>query len=679
MKTCQNCGRTLDGSAAFCDQCGMPAAPAAPICAGCGEPLEAGASFCSGCGSPVAAEARPTVAAGAYQPQGMYQPGGAPPAAAAGGSKKLPVKVLMIAAGAVVIIAAALIALFILKPAANATLLYLKDEELSLTGLKNIEPFELTDELYDDEAGYMGYNVAYRIKTSENGRYLFYPQEIGDDDTYDLFRIDLKANNAKKSTAVRVASGISDYRISPDGGSVIYLDGDRLYISDITDKVKIDSDVMEFYVNEDCTRVIYLDSDGELYYSDSANWSRAEKLDSDAELEQASDDLSRIWYLKNDALYFLEIGRDKVKIDSDIEIVAAVYDSGEAYYSKYDEQLKPLMDFVTDDMVAADAAITEPDYDDYTTIVTNAYGYTYEDIDYDAYNEAYSAYLDKLDRDELREDLASERYSLGSSSLFYYDGSKSVEITDQLGTVYQTGEQPMIIYNKPEAGNLPKILLSELVLTTNVTDIIDDAIGAEGEDGAPVFIAIGAAETEIDQDKADSFIFDPAGTALYFLDNISDKDDAAELYQIRITRDTVSAPELYDEDVASLLRVFNGNQLLYFKDYDEDDYSGDLYIDQTRIDTDVYLYGFTTLTDRDYFYYFADVDDDGIGTLKLYDGKKAVKIADDIFDYLASDEKNVVYLSDYDIDDGEGDAYLYNGSREPALIDRNVSYLLRIS
>jgi ribosomal protein L40E len=155
MKTCQNCGARLDGAAAFCEQCGTPAAQ---TCSGCGAPLEEGAAFCQNCGKPAETAAK--------QPAAAYQAGGAassPPAGApyppAGASyqpaaaadkkapKKFPVKVLVIAAAAVVVIAAVLIALFVLKPLQKSTLVYLKDDELCLTDLKKLEPFELTDDL----------------------------------------------------------------------------------------------------------------------------------------------------------------------------------------------------------------------------------------------------------------------------------------------------------------------------------------------------------------------------------------------------------------------------------------------------------------------------------------------------------------------------------------------------
>ncbi len=679
MKICQNCGNKLEDTAAFCAQCGTPAAQ---TCSECGAPIESGAAFCQSCGKPVEAAAKQPAAAAAYQSGGTsyqpagtaYQPAGTAPAKT-GGVGKIPTKFLLIAAVAVVVIAAVLIAVFVLRPASKSTLVYLKDEGLSFSDLKRIDPYEVTDELYDDSSDYYSYySVSYLVRTTEDGRYLFYPQDM-EDETFDLYMIDLKANNSKSSSAFKVASDVSEYQISLDGKKVFYMEDDKLYFTDLKDKTKIDSDVEGFIISDDGTKLLYQDMDGKLYYSNSKTGGDVEKLDSDASVQHVSSDLSKIWYLKDDTLYYLEIGKDKVKIDSKVSSVTAVYDTGKAYYVKADTDEAPLMDFVNDDMAAADADLKEPDYEDFTTEVTGSYGYTHDEVDYDAYNDAYDVYYEKEIRDELRAELEEFTYTISSSSLFYYDGKESVEITDAYASSLATGSKPMIAYYKAEKGDLPKINISEIEWTYDVEDMLDEALYGGGAD---VFIAMGAVETEIDQEEATRFVFNTSCTALYFIDNYSDEDSEGELYAVQIKGDSVGSPELYDEEVADILRALKDDAVLYFKDLDYDDYSGDMYINKTAVDTDVYCYNFS-YGEKENIYYMTDIDDEEIGTLKLYDGKNTVNIADDVYSYMSDGEKNVAYLTDYDVDDQEGDAYLYNGSKEPELIDREVSMLIMIS
>ena len=598
MKTCRNCGKKLDDTVAFCEQCGTPVTQA---CSGCGTPLEEGAAFCQNCGKPAEEAVKQPAAAAAYPPAGgayqsaggtyqsagtsyppvggTYQSAGAtyPPTgpaqpAAAGGPKKFPVKILLIAAAAVVVIAAILVAVFVIKPASNSTLVYLKDDELNITDMKKIEPYELTDGLYANGGSY-SYVYYSTVLTSEDGRYLFYPQDIQDDDTFDLYMIDLKAS-PKNAEAVKIGSGLSEYQISLDGKKVFYLDNDKLYYSDLTNKTKIDSDVYEFYINDAGTKLLYVDWDDTMYYSDSKAGGDVEKLDSDVYIQDVSDDLSKIWYLKDDTLYYLEVGKEKVKIDSDVSSVEAVYDTGEAYYVSSDSK---------------------------------------------------------------------------GSTLFYYDGRESTEITDEYYDTMTTGSMAMIVYSKEDKDGW-----------------------AEG-----AYVAIGAKETELDQEEAGSFRFSASCAMLYFLDNYSYEDGTAELHAVQIKNGAVGNSEMYDEDVSdAVLWVNQDDAVIYFKDYDSDDNCGDMYVNNNAIDTDVYLYSLTL--QEGYYYYLTDIDDDMIGMLKMYDGKKSVKVADDVSSYLTDDDMNVVYITDFDTDDWVGDAYLYNGSREPKPIDKDVSRLLFI-
>ncbi len=580
MKTCQNCGARLDGAAAFCEQCGTPAAQ---TCSGCGAPLEEGAAFCQNCGKPAETAAKQPAAA--YQAGGAasYPPAGAPyppagasyqPAAAADkkAPKKFPVKVLVIAAAAVVVIAAVLIALFVLKPASKSTLVYLKDDELYLTDLKKLEPIELTDDLYDD-GGSSYYAFYSTVLTSEDGRYLFYPQGIQGDDSFDLYMVDLKAN-PNNAQPVKIGSGLSEYRISLDGKKVFYLDDGKLHYSDLVNKTKIDSGVYEFHINGEGTKLLYVDDEDTMYYSDSKAGGDVQKLDSDVYIQNVSEDLGRIWYLKDDTFYFLEVGKDKVKIDSKVSMVSAVYDTGEAYY-----------------------------------VTTGSKG----------------------------------------STLFYYDGKESVEITDEYYSTLATGSVAMIAYNKTDKDGW-----------------------AEG-----AYIAVGATETELDQEEAARFVFNRSCSALYFFDNYSDDDDSCELFAVQISNGAVGSPELYDEDVSSdVLWAYEDDEIVYYKDYSYDDNSGDMYINKTAVDTDVYAY--SLYVRENCYYYLADTDDDMIGTLKMYDGKKTVAIADDVYSYLPDTGTTVAYITDFDTDDWVGTAYLYTGSKEPKLIDEDVSRLLQI-
>lgn len=668
MKTCQNCGTTLDDGAAFCAQCGapvpsatVPPTPESLVCPGCGTPLGIDDVFCQECGTPTGKTAN--LLAGL--PTAFHA--AKPANKEAGKQKKFSMKAIPIVIAAVVVIAV-VAGIFLFGSPAKTHLLYLKDNEINMTALSKLEPFQLTDGLYDGGDVPSG-GLNSRIKFSDDGKYMFYPENITNSYDMDLYYLNLKANNAKQSSAAKIDSGVSYYSISLDGTKVFYLKSDKLYFYNLKEKVKIDSDVSGFYISDDGLKLLYTSGDGKLYMKDMKSGD-VEKIDNDALVQRVSPDLGKIYYLKNDDLYLKEAGKDKAKLDSDVSNVPYLNDTGEFYYVKSTTETHPLSDYVNDDMTS-DADMTEPDYDDYLKKDNNGYSY----FDSDAYYDDWDVYYAKQERDDLRDQLQYNTYTETKASLYFYDGKAPVKVTDNYNASMSGGtEKAMIVYSKKGSADVPKFNLSEITSYYDVQSALDAASYIAND----VFIAIGVKETEIDQESAESFRFNTAGTTLYFLDNAS--EDSYELYSLAISGDTIGTPELFDEDVFYNYFVMDdSDSIVYFKDVDSDNNCGDLYVNKKNIDTDVYGYSMSSTGGKKLnLIYLADYDeDDYIGTLKQYNGKKPVKIADDVYRYLADDKGTIAYIANYDADDDVGDAYLYSGSK-PKQIDDDVSYLLMI-
>ncbi len=679
MKTCPNCGTTLENEAAFCAQCGtnitnapvmqdvqtpVSSAVQTPVCPNCGTQLGIDDAFCQECGTPVGRTAD--------------QLAGLPTAAAVRAVKAVgreaekhqffSTKVILIATVAVVVIAAVIIGLFMFGSSAKNHLLYLKDDELNMTALDKIQPLELTDGLYDG-SGNAGYYLYAYIQFSDDGKYMFYPESMSEYDDMDLYCLNLKADNTKENSAFKIDSEVNDYKISLNGTKVFYLKNNKLYLHNLKEKVKIDSDVYEFHINGDGTQLLYVTNDDDLYIYDMKSGDSV-KIDSDARLEYVTEDLGKIYYLKNDVLYLKEPGKDKAKIDSDVSGVISVFDSGGLYYITSDTKTVPLSDYVTDDMTS-DAVMTEPDHDDY--VGEDSYGYT--TFDSDAYYEAWDAYYEKQERDALREELKYNTYSLTKSSLYYFDGKAAVKVADDYSTYMTAGlDKAMLVYSKFSSADMPAFKLSEITSYYDVQSALDTALNSSDN----ICMAVEGKETALDLESADNFRFNKAGTSLYYLENAS--GDSYDMYALAISGDTAGAPELYDEDVSYDYFIINDSEaVVYFKDMDTYNNSGDLYINKNYIDTDVCSYFMRfNAGEKVNLLYMVDFDtDDNIGTLKKYDGKKPVKIADDVRDFVTNDSGTIAYLTNFDTDDYVGDAYLYNGSK-PKLIDEEVSYLLMI-
>lgn len=682
MKICVNCGTNLDDGMAFCQNCGVPVPL---VCHGCSAEIEKGSAFCQSCGTPVGDPS--TSISGQGQPDGemAYQQAAYQQSAyqktptavltkTAPQGKKFPKKAILIAAAGVIVIVAVVLGLIIFKPSAKSELLYLKDGQLSLTGIQKIAPFELTDSLFkdgrSDDDAYIG---DYVIK-SDNGKYLFYPQNISSDDyTMDLYMINLTADNAKNSTSFKIDTGVSYYRTSLDGTKVFYLKDGRLYFFNLKDKEKIVSDISEYYISDDGLRLMYVDRDDNLFFKDFKKNGETEKIDSDVAIHHISADLGKVYYTKNNDLYLKETGKDKVKIDSDVSEVPAVYDSGALYYVKGKTEDKPLASFINDNLAESDAKLTEPTYDAFTKTTTDSSGYQYPEVDYDAYNAAYKKYYEKLNRDALRDELKEAAYTISNLSLYFYDGKQTAKVSDNFDTCLATGPvKEMIAYSK-NGTEIPKLNISDITSTYDVTDVLKNA----QTDALKEFTAVGAKETQIDQKAGTYFTFNKSGTMLYFLDNYSKDNYTGDLYAVPINSSSVGKPELYEKDVYDYFYLMkDGDSFIYFKNVDTDTYCGDMYINKQKVDTDVYFYGISFLNGKNDFVYKTDVNSDDIGTLKRFDGKKTTKLADDVNKFLTDGKYSVAYLANYDTDDGVGEVYLYTGSNKPKLIDKDVSTLI---
>jgi len=83
-------------------------------------------------------------------------------------------------------------------------------------------------------------------------------------------------------------------------------------------------------------------------------------------MEYVSEALDTFYYTRDGSLYRQTAGSDdKQRIASDIYRVVKIYDSGEIYYIRKEEEKINLTDYVNDSKADSDAAMTAPDYPEY--------------------------------------------------------------------------------------------------------------------------------------------------------------------------------------------------------------------------------------------------------------------------------------------------------------------------
>ena len=261
-------------------------------------------------------------------------------------------------------------------------------------------------------------------------------------------------------------------------------------------------------------------------------------------------------------------------------------------------------------------------------------------------------------------------------TLYYYDGTEGSVVAGGLSSAWNftyAEDAAILLVQTSTLADMTKPKFSEISSTYEVSSLINEAFYSSTEP----YIAVRAAMTALDQPDASYFRMSPDGSAIYFLEDISDRDEG-DLYKITITDGQPGRPELYDSDVSTSYMYFSSdNQLVYYKDVDVSNWKGDLYIDKVEIDYDVRLSFVTQMGDA-VLYYTDWNSEKEYGTLKMYSNGEKVKIADDVHSFVTTNDNDILYLYDYSSNYYKGTLYRYNGG-DPVKIDDDVMALLPVS
>ena len=595
---------------------------------------------------------------------------------------------------------------------------YLRDGEIVYYDLKRGEQTEVTSRLSGNSlSNYQLANIANGlgryIAFSEDGSKLFYPDRNDFSSSNGVMQVTLYYRDMKKPNEdpLKIDSDISTYAINKAGTVVFYNKGSdgNLYRHDLTNKEKIAGGVTGFSVADDCKKLLYMTEAGDVY-----TWNadgEKTKIASDiSSLYYVSEDLSTIYYTKDDGLYKQSEGAEgRVKIASDVTRIVNIYETGELYYIKSEDVEFSLMDYVNDDMAAADAAMTEPvrptrdQYPSYPSryyededgksvrysneeyqALLDAYNAAKKEID-DKYNAEYKEYTDvlrpayqaKQQRDSRRSSLSESTVTRTEYTLYYYNGSEETVVTDALASywigTYSSGS-PVLLAPVYERNEVRKLKLSEVEGNYQVRELIDEARYSTTE---RYFVVQGTLSL-FDEPDAANFTISSDGDAVYFLNDLSDDGREGDLYKIAISDGKIGRAELFDTGVSSDYMYFMSNgKFAYYKDVDNA--KGDFYIDKVQIDYDVRLAGASYLKDKDAVLYYTDWNNDkGYGTLKMYTDKEKTKIADDVHSFTITDDGDILYLNDYSSSSYKGTLYSYNKGK-PEKIDDDVMALLPVS
>lgn len=647
---CTKCNAQIPDDSTFCPECGgkvevvwtAPSAPAAKVfCPNCGASMAAGDSFCENCGAKVEPAA----------------PQAAPKAPKAPGKKLNLNKKTMtigIAAIAVILIAVIVISIIASANAVNNYALYIKDGEIFYTDMPKGEPMEITSKLVDSgsDSNYtlseMRYYLSNRVTLSKDGKKLFFPDKAsvnsyGYLNEFTLYYRDVTKKNGE---ATKIDSGMTSYLVNEKGSLVIYKKDGNLYEHNLKEKTKIASDVSSYRISENGKTVLYLviednEEAGNLYLRKSGK--DAEKVASDVtSIVYFSDNGKDFMYMKDDSLYSQSGTKDAVKVDGDVTDTFYVYEDGSFYYTKVEDAEIKCWDVISDDMQNDDGQY-----------------------------------------DELREALKETTISNPVQALCYYDGKNTTTITESYLTLHDYAtEKPVIIYGALD-GDLPDVKLSAYVdyAGSYYADSwsVEHLLEQEAADSLVTNLASEDKTSAIDLEDIYNIYINFDGDKAYALTEIDnegeDPDYTVTLHEITISGSKVKKVDQLDEDVYAYSCYFAHNDaFIYFKDVKDGE--GELYMNGTKVDDDVYDGSISYDENTKSLYYFVDWNEEkDLGTLKQFKGKKATSIKDDVHDFSITPEGEVLFLYDYDTDSYKGELWLLNGKKTTKLDDDVVAII----
>ena len=730
---CPECGTKITAGDQFCPECGKPFTKETPeasltdektcsdtengggeeniktsFCPECGTKITIGDQFCPECGKVLGEEAHEK------KKRNLV-----------GRFFKKPVFI-----GSLVAVVVLVIALTVLisksNPMGGANLIYLKEDKLQFTYLSKLKPFELSNnKIVADSEDRDDYSYSVQagssggwIQTSDNGRYILYPGDVSSkDDSYTYYWRDLKVDNSKKDTSVKVASGIVDTPfMTKDGSKLFYIAGEdrNLYVYERKsgEKSKLDSDVASWHINDSGDYLIYskyIDGESVIFEMAVKGLSGEKtKLDSNSEIKRAYPNEKKVYYTKEETLYFKEAGKDKEKISSNVTEVKSIIDGAAVYYTKREEITDKLSAFIEDDIAGADGSLAEPSFPGYPPEPEWPSSYNSEDFDeiYDKYEQdvekwiaecdkidaeyetAYQKYNEQQFRNEVREQLddSENAVTYNKYSLYYWNQGKETLVASDIVENYEgyfarSDQTPAVLYQKYDVSDQGQQKLSVLLRDTDeytyvgsIIDTMRNEITESRKVSEDVCVALADKETTINSDKATRWSFGADGN-LYFLNDYNDDKGYGTLAYFPISKGTIGEMVKIDEDVERFCHGNGNKKIIYVKDVE--DGMGEVYMDGKFIAADVYIENLYHFKDSDTFLYLTDYSDDNMrGTLSINKGGKATKISDDVSSFVALDSENIFYLTDYNLSRGKGDLMLYNGKKKATAVDTDVRSIM---
>lgn len=522
---------------------------------------------------------------------------------------------------------------------------FAKDNNMYVYDLEN-EPY-LAAENISDGGQYSYYFTAWGTTFSEDGSVLYYPNAIGEDGRFDLYCRDTAGGEG-----TLVSSDVMDYQISGDGQKAVYLkqtDGvAQLYCYSNAEEFLVDenipTDTESYAISKDGSYIAYLkqeESGVNLYVRGMEEGAESQLLTENAAIFSMAKEANTLYYVttlgEGYGAYAYTYGEDPQCIMENVTYMEVMGNGRDVLLMAQDkEKVIPYADFIEDDMAEEDAALTDTE------------------------GEAYEA---KQARDEIRQAMENGEgiAPIMQDCYIYSGGTATLAAEGVLSSVSVANDRPFAACFIMESNS--KVNLSEI----SSLDEAEYAYYMSLIYGEQKVILVNAGGTAATLEGAavdpSTMILSSDGTkAAYFETDLNTGEVSLKAGKLNGSFEAVA------ENVENAAFLGHTTKLAYYKDYSNG--TGTVGVADWDMEEKTGVSGVHFSEDSETVYCIGDIDSStGNGSLYLLESDGETVLDTDVFSFQYKGNGNLVYFKNYDLTNGLGDLYYYNGKESIQLAE----------
>lgn len=306
----------------------------------------------------------------------------------------------------------------------------------------------------------------------------------------------------------------------------------------------------------------------------------------------------------------------------------------------------------------------------------NGVKYHMATVDIAAYENALSNYSKISERAQLREQIANATYTYLNPQLCYFDGNTETILAENVFDAEVANQNGVLVYCTKAPITGQKIKMSELESYT-CEEIYQkhQTNFAENTEGIATAVAVGKSTFPLVVSNGSRYAISTDGSNIYFMEEYNQEKETGRLIQVAVSKSGLGEPVVLCDNAYSYGVNIDGT-MIYYTDVNEKGH-GNFFENGTLVDEDVYL-PLICNTGNDGFAYLVDFTTDDGGTLKISRNGKAEKLADNVHAFKSLGDKGLIYLQDYDTENGDGTLY-YSDFRHAEIIEDDVEGFLPIN